>query len=446
MKSDLTIRSVIKHFIEGLGIIRAMEAVGETFGMTAVQWDCVDDEELIDRFLDMLPFNLRVNPDHFYTAMYIGLANGFDLSFGGGRELVEQLMTKAYPTELFEAGHNKFKRNCLLLDNFRQLADDFSVLSDAELKSAVTTQFQVSFQSLLATEQCKNFIFTKINHGYWEHFLCIYAQSFEARSTRDEFRKLEKSIFDSSYSASGMDAALGILIQSSLSTNTWKCGGDTEGVLRLAINYSAGDRTVFETLNTPLSPVSRAAMAGSLAFFSGVMGNAPISLGDGAEAKKLLDYRELKIFAKRFINDAPAVLFVVPPHLKDIVVPGMIGQVYKMVIPRKFAHETWRITLPVFISLVKQIVNKHGKLSILAQSAVLAPILGLSLTRIFNDKDGDLSVRFFDLGRVLDVASPETTAWQPWFKPYAEIPIDELSPFKLSSRPSAQKLLYAEPK
>ena len=376
--------------------------------------------------------------------MYIGLANGFDSIFWDGREFVQQLMTKEYPIKLFTAVHNKFTRDSLLLEEFSKQAGDFSVLSDDDLKAAVATQFQVSLHSLLTTAQCKNFVFTKINHGYWEHFLSIYAQSFEARSEKEEFRKFEKSMLDSAYAASGMDGALAFFIQKSLSEKAWRCGGDADGVLRLAIGYSAGDRTFLKTLNGAISPVTRAAMAGSLAFFRSVTGNAPVVLGDGSEAKKMLDDGELKIFAERFVSNVPAVLFVVPPHLKDIVVPGMTGSVYKMVIPRKYAHETWRITLPVFISVVQRLMAKHGKLSILTQSGVLAPILGLSLPQIFENSEGDLSVRFFELGRVLDIASPETTSWQPWFKPYAEIPLDELSPFKLSNRPSAPQLIFED--
>ena len=115
-----------------------------------------------------------------------------------------------------------------------------------------------------------------------------------------------------------------------------------------------------------------------------------------------------------------------------------------MIIPRKFAHETWRVTLPVFISVVQRLVGIHDKLTILTQSAVLAPILGLILPQIFGDTEGNLSIRFFDLGRVLDVASPETTSWQPWFNPYASIPIDELSPFSLRKKSAVQHLLIEE--
>ncbi len=440
----MIIGSVQQNFLEGLRIIRALKGVRETFGMATEQWDWIDDINLIERFVDTLSTRSRVNPDYFYTAMYFGLASGFDSSIGGSEEFVQQLSIKEYPIKLFANAHKNFKIDVLLLDEFRKQAGDFSVLTDDKLKAAVNKQFEVSLQSMLTTAQFKNYIFTKINHGYWEHFLSIYAQPFESRSAKEEFRKLDKSVFDSSYSASGMDGTLAFLIGDALGKKAWRCGGDTEGVLRLAISYSAGERTFSDTLNRPLHPISRAAMAGSLAFFNSITKTKPVVLGDGSEAKKLIDDRELKLFAAKFINDASAVLFVVPPHLKDIVVPGIKGRVYKMIIPRKFAHETWRVTLPVFISVVQRLVGIHDKLTILTQSAVLAPILGLILPQIFGDTEGNLSIRFFDLGRVLDVASPETTSWQPWFNPYASIPIDELSPFSLRKKSAVQHLLIEE--
>jgi len=169
-------------------------------------------------------------------------------------------------------------------------------------------------------------------------------------------------------------------------------------------------------------------MAGALTFFKAISKQASIPFGDGSEAKSLIDNRESDLFADKYVRDADAVLFVVPPHLRNITIRGFDSAVYRMLIPINLAHETWRISLPIYHAVIRELMAKHKRVVVLTQSAVLAPVLGLSMRGPENE--GSL-VRFFDLGRVLDVAAPEIVSKQAWFKPYADIPSSELSPFEL---------------
>lgn len=201
---------------------------------------------------------------------------------------------------------------------------------------------------------------------------------------------------------------------------------------RLALGFSNGSATYATIIKQAISPIYRGAYAGALAFFSSLDTSIPIALGDGAEPKSLLEGEKAKYFTEQLLSNSAAILFVVPPHLRKIHIHGATMPTYRMVIPGKWANETWRISLPIFLALVKRIRKKHGQITILVQGSTLAPLLALALAEWANHSESDGLIHFYDLGLVLDTAVPELVIKQAWFKRYALNPASTYYPFYLS--------------
>jgi|GEM_PF-3170713 len=443
MASEKVIQILSELFCGGFKSIAGASKMVAAFGMSSDQWRVVDDPRRIEKFIKALPMRSLTNPDYFFGAMHAGLANNFDCSSEAISNIRQHLGAGKYPKNLFDETYSRFENNSLLRDCFISEGGYCSMLADDELKAAVTNQFSISYNNLLSIPCDESFIYTKINHGYWEHFLSIYATSFSQRSAAGEYRALNRDGYVMRYSASGFDGMLAYVLRQTVDSP--KTGVFSQELSkRLSISFCAGEKPCAFTLNRPLVPVSRAAMAGALTFFKSISKLAPITLGDGSEAKSLIDNREINIFAEKYIFDADAVLFVVPPHLRHITLKGLNSSVYRMIIPGSFAHETWRISLPIFHALIQKILAKHERVTVLTQSAVLAPVLGLSMQEIQCNESNDSIIHFFDLGRVLDVADPEVVMKQGWYKQYANISTSELSPFEIHDHAASSRLIIGD--
>lgn len=443
MQNTKKIKLLSELFCDGIAFIEKHPKMAAAFGMAPDKWRVLDERERVERFIKALPQRSLVNPDYFYAAMHAGLANNFDSGSEAISKVFRHLEGAKYPEALFNETYARFELDSALNDAFIAEGNGFSSLTDDELKSAVQNQFAISYRSLLLTPHDESFVFTKINHGYWEHFLAVYASSYAHRANVEEYRQLNGQQYAMRYSYSGFDRALAYVLRQTADAQIAAIG--SQGIAaRLSISFCAGERPCAFLLKRPLNPIPRAAIAGALTFFKSITKRAPINLGDGAEAKGLFDNRETNLFVEKYVGDADAVLFVVPPHLRDITIRGMNSSVYKLLIPGHFAHETWRTSLPVFHAVMQKILAKHKRVTVLTQSAVLAPVLGLSMQDIRSYSGHDSLVRFFDLGRVLDVAAPEVVAKQHWFKQYANIPRHELSPFELSGQSSSSSIISGD--
>ncbi|MBU1777345.1 MAG: hypothetical protein KJ899_11990, partial [Gammaproteobacteria bacterium] len=288
MESAKTMQLLSELFYSGLKSIEKYPNMAATFGMSPEMWRYIDDAGRIKKFIQALPMRASSNPDHFYGAMHAGLTNGFDPSAEAISEIFRGLGEGKYPKALFEQTYSKFKLDTSLRECFIPEGNYYSSLADAELKSAVTDQFQIAYKSLLSSPRDESFVFTKINHGYWEHFLSVYATSFAQRSAAGEYRALEREGYVLRYSASGFDGILAHVLQQTVDPKNSDMSGRKISQ-RLSISFCAGESPCAITLKNPLTPVSRAAMAGALTFFKSVTKLAPLILGDGSEAKSLID-------------------------------------------------------------------------------------------------------------------------------------------------------------
>lgn len=440
MSSAKSTQLLAEVFCTGITALEKQAGLADTFGMSSDMWGKASSVDRVEKYISMLPPRALTSPDYFYAAMHAGLANGFNLDGDTIQPILNLLGTGGYPKDLLVATYPKFNTDTSLEERFNSEAHSLSTLDDDQLKTTVTKQFSISYRPLLESPSNKSFIFTKINHGYWEHFLSIYAKSYSERAAVGGYRALERDGYLLRYSSSGFDRVLAHVLQKMLEHQSVN-DTDDRVVRRLSLSFCAGEKPCSVTLKRPLTPVARAAMSGALTFFKSITNYTPLVMGDGSEAKSLIDNRETSAFVDKCVRDADAVLFIVPPHLRDIEIKGLEGTVFKLIIPGSLAHETWRVSLPIYYAYIQDILSKHKRVTVLTQSAVLAPVLGLVQEVDSLIPEGSV-LRFFDLGRVLDVAVPEVVAKQGWFKQFANIPLDELSPFLLAE-PSSPPVLIS---
>jgi hypothetical protein len=105
-------------------------------------------------------------------------------------------------------------------------------------------------------------------------------------------------------------------------------------------------------------------------------------------------------------------LFIIPPHLKQVDFVNYKGEVYKFLVPPTRVNETWKAVAATLLGYLTRLSEKHRTITVLAQGASVASLVAL----LFADMDAiqRSRIRFLDLGRVLDVATPEVLQKQGW--------------------------------
>lgn len=425
---------------EGFRLARQVPELAAAFGMDGRQWEAACNETAIGGFLDRLPERARTRPDYTFSALNSGLASAFGVDAKAIESIRTQLESGGYPVALFSDAASHFRPDARFEDALRHEASATAKLADRELGSAIGEKFDIRYRPLRESPLHSSFAYSKINHGYWEHFLSVRSEAFPERAAAGEYRELDRAGFEHRYALSGFDTALGAVLRRAIAD------GVAEGPQRLAISFCAGESQHAAMMKRPLVPVSRAAMAGALAFFRATSSAEVIPLGDGAEAKGLLDERQVHQFVDDCAAQSDAILLVVPPHLARLRLAGFSGPTYTLQVPGRFVHESWRTVLPAYLGTIRRLQHRHRRLTVLTQAAVLSPVLGLTMGQVPGMLDAASVVRFFDLGRVLDLGAPEVVQKQGWFRPYCDLPLSELSPFELGPQPTEPALLMIDGK
>ena len=142
---------------------------------------------------------------------------------------------------------------------------------------------------------------------------------------------------------------------------------------------------------------------------------------NGSVPRDLLKYQKLTAFFRGEISRNPDnIIVIVPPHLKGIRFKEYEGKLNILVVPGQTAHEFHLSALFTVLGFLEEVLSTSKNALIIVQAAVLAPAIAILLDTIKERFPALESVRFFDLGRVLDAANPSILEKWPSTKFYSK--------------------------
>ena len=294
--------------------------------------------------------------------------------------------------------------------SLRSVVASLVQLEDLEIKNRFNSFFTVSHLDMLELPEDGSIFYAKVNHGLWEFFRGAFDEQRDHH--REKFRAIDDRYMIREARTSGLAQLWGYLIHRFFHAET---GGVTRpGHTTFGISLTAGTESPARTLRKEFSPVSRGAAMGALAMFGSALPNlGHIELADGGAPRTLIQSNSMKHFFDKYIADMQACLFLVPPHLKQIELIGYTGDVYKLLVPPSKVDSTWKAFFATCIGYIQRLGRRYDSIAILAQGASMASALALLMSEMETRLELP-QVRFFDLGRVLDVASPEVLQRQAW--------------------------------
>src|SRR5262249_40132051 len=171
--------------------------------------------------------------------------------------------------------------------------------------------------------------------------------------------------------------------------------------LSFGISFNAGDYPSHRDIRVPLQPIARSAMVGALSFFEWLLPATRFLFADGSAAKALVRINRLESFLKEVQASSDAVILVVPQLLRSIALWDWEGPAVTIVIPEGNVHEMWPVVLPYVAGAVHDAISRYRRVTILTQAAAMTAPVGLYLDLMYSNHD--TTIRYFDLGQVLNV-------------------------------------------
>jgi hypothetical protein len=342
------------------------------------------------------------NSDHFYMGLAVLLAadKGQAATILKGRDIRADLDRALEFTEATLYRDSEFDR--LLAEAVSRNSE----LGDDDLRAAFSRRFGIARVDLTALPRDRSIFFAKVNHGYWEYMRSSY-DAPEGRA--DQFRKIDLASKIRRLRTSGTTQAWGRQIRRMF----MQPGGSLASNARLCVSLTTGTEPCSVSIRKELLPVTRGAAAGMLSLFETAVPEVEhFELGDGGATRALIIERSLESFFRSHVQDSEACVFVVPQHLRQVELAGFSGRTYKFMVPPTRINEAWRVVGATLLGYLAALGRKHRTITVLAQGASVASLLGL----LFADLDPlpGVRLRYFDLGRVLDVAAPEFLRKQGW--------------------------------
>lgn len=274
------------------------------------------------------------------------------------------------------------------VDELKEMLNAFFLVKDVSLD----TFFEGSYQSL-----------NKINHGYWEYVRLAYGGTNASEKMR---QSKSTNKFVVRLSKSGVTAF-----------RCWQLSQYDFEKNFLAISLNNGTAPYNENLSKPFNTVKHGASVGILSVFAAARGmkkpDKPITLYDGCITRKLIFDESLLRLSHDLSERFNSCIFMVPGHLSGIKMRGFEGNQHEFIVPGMRVNESFLGVTATFLGFLRQVIaQEDGKVVVLAQAASIATLIGMVI-----DSDPQFpkeKVTLLDLGRVLDLAVPETFMKQRW--------------------------------
>ena len=278
----------------------------------------------------------------------------------------------------------------------------------------VADHFNIKSIDLDKIASADDFIFVKINHGFWEQICALYSDQVDPK----RMRITDLARYRPMYVDSRFVAPLACLIK-----RTSRCA---EGILSFqnsTFGFSLGNGTFdhqeimrsFHKQRPRAQRVSSGAAVGAVGFFNALFPGTRLHVHDGCFPKMGLETGLLRDAIDVCDQTADCVIFVVPPHLHDIRLSQSSLPQEVLCVSGTIVHQSWIATLyAVSLPILRRLAGGDNLL-VFTQSGVFSALLGLFLAdakTTLGPRAGRLS--FFDLGQVLDVANPVVSG--PWLR------------------------------
>lgn len=285
-----------------------------------------------------------------------------------------------------------------------------TAFSDDKIRAEFTARFDVLPLSMLDLPTDRSVYFAKVNHGYWEYMRTAYDDMHSRRGDSDKLNLKNIPMKRRRLRVSGATQFWGRQIQQYYSREQ---SSSQDKHVSFCISLVAGTEPPARSLRRELSTVTRGAAIGMMSMFAtAVPGQGPYRVGDGGAPRFLIINKTLEAFFDKYISDSEACLFVVPPHLKQVGFNNYKGNVYRFLVPPTRVNENWKAVAATLLGYLTRLGEKHETITVLAQGASIASLTALLLAEV--NALPKVRLRFFDFGRVLDVATPEFLQNQGW--------------------------------
>lgn len=347
------------------------------------------------------------NPDLFYSCLSV-------LHATEDEHLLDQILGQQEAKTALEQSLDFMEKTLYQESQFerdlRQSILSHTSLSDDQIRHEFLSRFEVETINMMDLPTDKSIYFAKVNHGYWEYMRTAYDDLHAQRAQSEELNLKNVPMKKRRLRVSGVTQFWGRQIQRQF-MHERVSSRDKE--VPFCISLVAGTEPPASSLRRELGSVTRGAAIGMLSLFdAAVPGRSPYQVGDGGAPRFLIINQTLEDFFDKYIADSEACLFVVPPHLKQVDFVNYKGRVYKFLVPPTRINENWKAVAATLLGYLTRLGEKHQSITVLAQGASIASLMAL----LFADVDAlpKIRLRYFDLGRVLDVAAPEFLRKQGW--------------------------------
>lgn len=159
----------------------------------------------------------------------------------------------------------------------------------------------------------------------------------------------------------------------------------------------------------PLQAIALGTTIGLLSVFDTLFGERRLRFADGSFPKRAAMEGTLRETLRAFTRVADRVVFVVPPHLSGLTLDGVTVPQECLLVPGGRVHACWAAALLAITRHILTRLETDDRVLVITQSAVFAALLGLFL-RVAKEATAPAGkqIFFFDLGQVLDSATPES--------------------------------------
>lgn len=298
-----------------------------------------------------------------------------------------------------------------------EVAEKQAELDKVGFPAFVEGHFDFSPPLNAASGAGEHFIYVKLNHGFWEDLLGLFAAHAEQRRRRP--RGLDFS-WDSSV-GSGFLSALTYLTRDAaeLSSDSARFAD-----IRYAMNLTNGMRPneqiaiEIETLKPLLRAVALSAAVGAASYFKKLFGGRRVLVDDGCFPKRAYLDGTLRTFLVDEAARSDRIVFAVPPHLRDIRIEIPNAPKQEVIfLSRERVQESWIATLCATAAHILSRLQAGENVLVIAQGGPFVVLLGLYLAKVVPDLAPEgTRLAYFDLGQVTDIANPENSG--PWIRNY----------------------------
>lgn len=282
-------------------------------------------------------------------------------------------------------------------------------LSDPELIDEISNTMEVSKLTLQDFFSGNGYVFVKINHAHWE-----YLTNEAFKTTGNEyFRNFSGfPFFKEGRCDELLIHCLQLIYQQFISSGL-PAGCFCSDDFSLGISFNNGDGYLSDDLSLPILPIMRGAMVGSYGFFKGLFPATCYRFIDGSFPKMLIWNYELDHFFQILEQRSDIIVFIVPAHLRRILLRNWSGAVKTIVIPSSRVHEFWPPVLSVVLAQLNAVLEKYKRVGILVQAGLMSVPFGIAVHQLrqFYPKS---DIRYMDMGQALDVAGFPYDMERPW--------------------------------